>query len=51
MFFEVIIPFFDRLGTIDTFCDFFYYNIKSWKKQFYVKFIILICYIWMLVEV
>lgn len=35
MFFEVIIPFFDRLGTIDTFCDFF---------------IILICYIWMLVE-
>ena len=25
MFFEVIIPFFDRLGTIDTFCDFFYY--------------------------
>lgn len=26
MFFEVIIPFFDRLGTIDTFCDFFYYT-------------------------
>lgn len=35
MFFEVIIPFFDRLGTIDTFAI----------------FIILICYIWMLVEV
>ena len=28
MFFEVIIPFFDRLGTIDTFCDFFYYIRK-----------------------
>lgn len=25
MFFEVIILLFDRLGTIDTFCDFFYY--------------------------
>ena len=29
MFFEVIIPFFDRLGTIDTFCDFFYYILNS----------------------
>ena len=36
MFFEVIIPFFDRLGKIDT---------------FWIFFIILICYIWMLVEV